>query len=546
MPTREEIEAYENLTGESWEDDDDSPVEPPQTPPLALAQEVLDKKKEKKKAQTIPVVPKKSWRNFRDACKELGWEWSLNELSHAICISEDGGAPRIPDAEYDAYLREEFSDSVYWQPLGENKEPKPWRLSESAWRGYVRAVSHKNRVNPFKDYIESCEVSSDPNAPDLDRLFVDGLGAEDIELYHETARLFLSAAVRRACIEERSVKFDLVPVMIGPQGTAKTEFLKFLFPNEIRYDLVTDAVSLFGSDVEFYRSIAGRVVCVADELIGADGRSIQRVKARITRYEDQYRQLYYDKETPRPRKCIIAATANDLGEGVLPPDPSGYRRWVPILVPPAPEHDLDLPYKRAKKWLGKWRDHLWALALEEAEKMNPLILPQSVRYQQEMMSEKNAYENNVLYRDWIRGTLIPMVIERRDEFLANYSKRHTSTVSENKIEEMEASFQIYTGGATPMGSFVIEDEFYDVSDFGKKKKYDYIPANQNALSRGLIKEGFKKKHMRTGNLWYLTAKGEEAHNERMKTAGNTDSRTGFDVSGSVVPIAGAASQEAGF
>lgn len=464
----------------------------------------------------FPSVGRKSLTEFIRACDDMRWRWRMNTLSDSLEVSWPQDPEfHIPGAYEEAEMMSEFAERV---EVATKNGPSAWVITQTQWRQFTRGAGHKNRVNPFKDWVEN-DCTETSGGPSLDRLFIDGLGAADTQLNREIGRLFMIAAVRRAIVDKRSTKFDLCPIIIGPQGTAKTEFLKFLFPeSEGRRDSwITDSMSLFiKEDANFYRSFSGRVIAISDEVVGNSKPRLAMAKARITRYTDNYRDLYFDKETPRPRKCVFASTANDLGAGVIPADPSGYRRWVPILVPPPPQDDIDAPYRKAVTWAREHREHLWALALREAREgsREDLRLSALARRMQEKVSRKNAYDTNVLFTAWVRNVLVPKIIEREDLFLELYSSddQGDRANAENMIEDgLVHNFK----GRGLKGLFALEDEIYD-KETGKSL-HAYFPNRSNDIADTFETVGFfKKVHGRfgsaRGNRWRATTKTRELYN----------------------------------
>ena len=91
----------------------------------------------------------------------------------------------------------------------------------------------------------------------------------------------------------------------------------------------------FGDNLNFQTDIKGmeeallgKAIVEIPELTGLGKADSAKIKSFLSRTHDQSRLTYRKHNPPRPRRCIIAGTTNDLD--CLPNDPSGNRRLVAI------------------------------------------------------------------------------------------------------------------------------------------------------------------------------------------------------------------------
>lgn len=79
-----------------------------------------------------------------------------------------------------------------------------------------------------------------------------------------------------------------------------------------------------------------------------------------------------------------------------------------MAVPPAPPDDPHAPYRRAKAFFDKWREHLWALSAIVAEESPMLVLPPSVMAEQEKVAAQAQWIANQPFRDWLHEELVKL------------------------------------------------------------------------------------------------------------------------------------------
>lgn len=404
------------LVAEVAAEDGVEPVFKSKVVPIEPARKAAAKARRKKEAAQatgfIMVSQERTVTDFDTALGRLGVSLRLNDLSQAIewlyrpAKRPDDVDPHALWEEWNAFdearCHAEFKSRV-GTAIG-NKVAQ-WRVGASDWRLFCRAVAAGNRTNPFRDYVRECKAVQD--GPDLDEWLIQAFGCRDTLLNREISRLFLVATVRRACLEP-GAKFDLTPVLVGKQGSAKSSGLSFLMPAALRDRFFTDSLALFNAnETDFVRSLLGRVIGVSDELVGVRKAQVERTKTRLTRTHDPFRLLFHDRVVSVARRCTFAATANPRnGRAGLPPDPSGQRRWVVVHVPaPNPERP-HAQYRHALDWFDAWREHLWALAWTEAMKGEPLMLSPEAVAEQESMNDRHTHEPNEPFCDWLQEFVV--------------------------------------------------------------------------------------------------------------------------------------------
>ena len=114
--------------------------------------------------------------------------------------------------------------------------------------------------------------------------------------------MFLTGLIGR--VYQPGIKFDNVPVLIGPQGIGKSTVARRLLP-----DAFTDTPISFGKTQEDYRML--KYVCVVEipELQGLKQSDINRIKGFLSASYDMCRELYKTHKR-QLRHNVFIATGN--------------------------------------------------------------------------------------------------------------------------------------------------------------------------------------------------------------------------------------------
>lgn len=222
-----------------------------------------------------------------------------------------------------------------WDPEGAPDKVRIWRDADDAGlRWYMEAkygltgvnkiadaidnIGNLHRINRVKDYLEGLKWDG---VARLDTLFVDYMGAEDNAYTRTAARLTMRAAVARAC--EDNVKFDYMPVIVGPQGCGKSTFVRLLGK-----DWCLEGLSTFG-DKESMEQIQGKWIVEVGELAALSKADDASAKQFISKVTDSFRAPYGRRTEDYPRRCVFIGTVNDTD---FLRDTTGNRRYWPIEV----------------------------------------------------------------------------------------------------------------------------------------------------------------------------------------------------------------------
>ena len=203
------------------------------------------------------------------------------------------------------------------------------------------------KVDPFLQYIEDLD-EWDPET-DIDRLntfLTFYMGAEDNDLSQWASRFMFVGAIQRAY--QPGCKLDEMLILVGDQGLGKSSLIQYSLPDDSFYSSSLHFDDPLKVQVE---ATLGKVFVECPEMVGSTKADVRKIKAFLTKTQDEVR-LSYARNTPSiPRRFIIVGSTND--EESLPNDHTGNRRFVPV--------KLNWPLDVDK--LKQIRDRLWAEAL---------------------------------------------------------------------------------------------------------------------------------------------------------------------------------------
>ncbi len=204
----------------------------------------------------------------------------------------------------------------------------------------VEDAAKRDDFHPVVEYLGSLQWDG---VERLDRWMPAYLGADDTEYTRHVGAIMLTAAVRR--VRSPGCKFDEMVVLESEQGKSKSTALSLL---AVREDWFSDDLPLGAESKVVIERTQGRWVIEAAELAGMGKKTIESLKAFLSRRVDRSRMAYGRLPHEAPRHFIVVGTTND--DRYLS-DSTGNRRFWPVRV-----GDIDL------EGLERDRDQLWAEA----------------------------------------------------------------------------------------------------------------------------------------------------------------------------------------
>jgi Virulence-associated protein E len=225
---------------------------------------------------------------------------------------------------------------------------------ENTNRG-LNSICYANEEHPLLDYFN--ELTWDGTSR-IQHLFPYYFGAEDTPFNREISLIFMVAAIR--LIKHPGTKFDVIPVLEGPQGTGKTTSLSILAGKGY-----VNSSSLLDMDARAQsEAMSGTWIYELSELDGMHKADIGKIKAFASRDVDKVRPAYGRRRVDRPRQTVFVGTTN---EDDYLRDSSGNRRFWPVKTTTI----------RLKE-LREDRDQLWAEAIVLEAQNRSIVLDESL------------------------------------------------------------------------------------------------------------------------------------------------------------------------
>lgn len=245
-------------------------------------------------------------------------------------------------------------------------------------------VCHRHTVNVVQDFLSA--LPEWDGVPRLDGLFVDYLGAEDTEYVRAAARKSFTAAVARAM--QPGIKYDTMPILVGPQGIGKSTLLRIMGG-----EWFNDSLDSFEGK-EAYELIQGSWILELGELTGLSRAEMNVVKQFLSKLADIFREPYGRRTREFPRRCVFFGTTN---ESEFLRDKTGNRRFWPI------DCAVNPPTKNVFTQLAGESPQIWAEALHAWKNGEKLYLDGEAAEislkAQEQHSEHSAKEG--IIRDFL-------------------------------------------------------------------------------------------------------------------------------------------------
>ena len=285
-------------------------------------------------------------------------EDATREWARSVNANPDKAGWFVGGDNFEAWLRRLIAHRL--RTTGGN----PLRFSDERWKDCILATVFTRWSDPVADWLDG--LPKWDGVERLDGLFTKALAAEDTPLNRNAASGFLIGAVART--REPGCIHDWMPVLVGRQGCGKSSFCLYLLPSNTRLDWYSDSVNLEDSEQKQVEQAGNSLIVENSEMRGAMTAKRDALKSHVTRRKTNFRKPY-GRSTSEVLRCSVnIGTANDTGMGVLPYDPTGYRRYVAVnvscdCVTPLTEPCHCSRPARMREYLDEIRLQLWAEAV---------------------------------------------------------------------------------------------------------------------------------------------------------------------------------------
>ena len=179
--------------------------------------------------------------------------------------------------------------------------------------------------------------------PRIHRFWPDIMKTKDTEYARELGNYTWTAQAAR--ILDPGCKVDMVPVLVGEEGTRKSTAISLIAPHEDHFA----EFNLGLEDEKLSRLMRGTLVGELAELRGISARDGEAVLAWITKRHEKWTPKFKEYAISLARRLVFYGTTNDAE---FMQAHIGQRRWLPITI-------LDLIDTDA---IDRDRDQLWAEA----------------------------------------------------------------------------------------------------------------------------------------------------------------------------------------
>ena len=220
--------------------------------------------------------------------------------------------------------------------------------AERCLPGALKIAATDNAFHPVRDRLRALRWNGVPRVRNALHHF---LGTEVNDYHERCLRTFMLGAVKR--VFQPGCKFELMLVLVGGQGAGKSTFLRTL---AMEPDWFSDDLRNL-SDKDVFHRLNGRWIIEMSEMVAtANARSIEEIKAFLSRERDFCRLAYDRFGADHPRQCVFAGTTNRMD--FLPMDRSGNRRFLPVQVDASKAdcHILDDPEESRAYFEQMWAE----------------------------------------------------------------------------------------------------------------------------------------------------------------------------------------------
>lgn len=331
-------------------------------------------------------VPKQSKENCVIALEKdplLSGAICRNELTGRKDIVKDLGWNRdsttIEDEDISHILV--YMEKYYGQTIEKNIEKA------------LDVVVTNHPYHPIRDYLSSLEWDG---VPRLENVLHHFLGAEVNDVNYECIKVAMLGAVHRVFCP--GCKFELMLCLVGDQGVGKSTFLQFL---SLKDEWFSDDLKRL-DDENVYRKMQGHWIIEMSEMLGtANAKSVEEIKAFISRQKETYKTPYAKYPKDRLRQCVFFGTSNKIC--FLSMDRTGNRRFLPVRVnkDKAETHILD-----DEQMSRDYMDQLWAeiMVVYRSGEWS-LKLPEDISRQLDLIRNDFMVEDTTsgVIQEWLDG-----------------------------------------------------------------------------------------------------------------------------------------------
>lgn len=254
-------------------------------------------------------------------------------------------------------------------------------LQKEQVKDVIKAVASNQKFDSAQDRLNALVWDG---VERVATFFSDYFGVADTP-YHRAVSFYTWTALAGRTLSP-GCQADMAIIFFGDQGAKKTNTIKAM-ALDIKF---FGEVSFTDSDDNMARKMKGKNVGEIAELNGIKTKTLESVKANLSRTHETWVPKYQEFATTYPRRAIFFGSTNDV-EFLM--DKSGHRRFLPITV-----GSID------KDAIAKVAEQMWAEGRE-------IYLKTGIQYAEAEIlakAEHSTYEPTDSWHDtveaWLLGT----------------------------------------------------------------------------------------------------------------------------------------------
>jgi predicted P-loop ATPase len=305
--------------------------------------------------------PMNTWENLAYIMSEYGIAARYNHVRKQVEVT-------LPGRSYSAANRANCTLAELSSICSRNRMPK------ADLQDYVKIIADRHAYNPVRDWIASKPWDGVTRLPALYAT----LHAADTAMRDTLVFRWLLSAVA-ATFKETGFHSRGVLVLMGPQGSGKTSWLRALAPADMNVFL--DGAVLDPANKDLVKNAVSHWIVELGELDATFRKAdIARLKAFVTLPNDKLRLPYDRIESEYPRSTVLSASVNEERYLV---DDTGNSRWWTVRVSRCDfRHGIDMQqlwaevrthFERGEQWwLTDDEERALAGRNEEHEAVDPV------------------------------------------------------------------------------------------------------------------------------------------------------------------------------
>jgi predicted P-loop ATPase len=250
--------------------------------------------------------------------------YRYNLLSRMPEVLSDGKYIQLKESDY----------TVFSMRLNETLAQMscPHKITNDLAVRLVGILTEWNSVDPFYDYVSQIKWDGIPR---VRRWFIDGLGVSIPGVSKDKSDLIIEEATQAWFVgtigrsNGNACKLEIVPVLIGDQGTYKSTYVAYTAMSTVVSDWYNASVADLRDPKYFFESVRGaKIVEWSESTQLKRAEDVELLKAFISQEKDTYRPSYARNSETYNRQFSCIMTSN---EKRLFNDDTGNRRFVPMV-----------------------------------------------------------------------------------------------------------------------------------------------------------------------------------------------------------------------